>query len=296
MSKQEELPHGDLVAAVDNFKNAFEQRRAKEDVKPEPEKPKQKQKAEIVQLPLWNREAPAAPNAALRSALFPAIQGKDRRMLNNEIIASVGGVEVRLKGEQLNQDDLDSLLVLENVAREHPDTLTCQISERGLLKMLGRRSGKTNEKALADSLLRLEQPITVKMGRFSYSGGFVHHIYKDDLTKRYVVQLNERLGALLRTGWTALDTRIRRQLAGKSLALWLQAFYASHDKPFAYSVEKLRELSGGRTAQLKKFRQNLKKALSDWAATGDIQGWKIDPATDFVHITKPKKISSKPRP
>jgi hypothetical protein len=290
-----EDPPPEVAAVLRRVQQAIETRRVKDAAKgtapPPPEKPKQ---AEIVQLPLWNREAPAAPNAALRSALFPAIQSKDRRFINNEIVASVAGVEVKLKGEQLNQEDLDALLALENVAREHPDTLTCQISERGLLRMLGRRSGTTNEKALADSLLRLEQPITVKMGRFSYSGGFVHHIYKDDITKRYVVQLNPRLGALLRTGWTALDTGIRRQLTGKLLALWLQAFYATHDKPFAYSVEKLRELSGSRTAALKKFRQNLKTAVKDWAATGDIQGWTID-ASDNLHITKPRQIRRKPR-
>ena len=292
MSKPDELELGDLAAALAGFTKAFEQRRVKDGATPEPEKPKQK--AAVIQLPLWNREAPAAPNAALRSALFPAIQSKDRRFINNEIIASVGGVEVKFMGKQLNQDDLNTLLVLENIAREHPDTLTSQISERGLLKMLGRRSGTTHEKALADSLLRLEQPITVKMGRFSYSGGFVHHIYKDDLTKRYVVQLNPRLGALLRVGWTALDSRIRRQLAGKHLALWLQAFYATHDKPFAYSVEKLRELSGSRTAALYKFRQNLKTALKDWTATGDIDGWTID-ASDNLHIAKPHQIRRKPR-
>lgn len=291
MSKPEELEAGELNAAIDSFKKTFAARQVRQ-AENEPEPPKQK--AEIVQLPLWNREAPAAPNAALRSALFPAILSKDRRFLNNEIVASVGGIEVRLKGEQLNQDDLEALLVLENVAREHPDTLTCQISERGLLKMLGRRSGKTNEKALADSLLRLEQPVTVKMGRFSYSGGFVHHIYKDDLTRRYVVQLNPRLGALLRSGWTALDTRIRRQLAGKPLALWLQAFYATHEKPFPYSVEKIWELSGSRTAALKKFRQSLKNALKDWVATGDIHGWMIDGA-DNLHITKPRSMTRKPR-
>ncbi len=114
------------------------------------------------------------------------------------------------------------------------------------------------------------------------------------MTKRYVIQLNPRLGALLRSGWTALDIETRRQLGGKPLALWLQAFYATHDKPFPYKVETLRELSGSRTAQLCKFRQNLKKALSDWAATGDIQGWKIDPETDLVQIIKPKKLGRKP--
>jgi hypothetical protein len=256
----------------------------------EPEKPKQS--AKVVQLPLWNREAPAAPNTVLRSALFPAIQSKDRRFLNNELLASVEGVEVKMLGQQLNQDDLEALLVVENVAREHPDTLTCQISERGLLRMLGRRSGSDAEKALNESLVRLEQPVTVKMGRFSYSGGFIHHVYKDEETRRYVIQLNPRLGALLRSGWTALDIDTRRQLAGKPLALWLQAFYATHEKPFPYSVEKLRELSGSRTAALKDFRKMLRRALDDWAATGDIRGWKID-ESDRLRVIKPRKIASK---
>src|SRR5271166_3406354 len=93
MSKTEELEAGELSAAIDSFKRTFAARQEKQPQNvPEPPR----QKAEIVQLPLWNREAPAAPNAALRSALFPAIQGKDRRFLNNEIVASVGGVEVRL--------------------------------------------------------------------------------------------------------------------------------------------------------------------------------------------------------
>jgi hypothetical protein len=255
---------------------------------PEPEQPKTS--AKVVQLPLFHKEAPAAPNAVLRSALFPAIHGKDRRFLDNELVASIDGVEVKMLGKQFNQDDLEVLLGVEDLAREQPDTLTCQVSERGLLKLLGRKSGQTNEKALSESLVRLEQPVTVKMGRFSYSGGFVQHVYKDDDTKRYVVQLNPRLGALLRSGWTALDTDTRRELAGKPLALWLQAFYATHENPYPYKVETLRELSGSRTGRLRKFRENLKNALDDWAATGDIQGWMIDPETDLLHITKPKKI------
>ncbi len=263
--------------------------------KSEPEPEQLKQLAKVIQLPLFHREAPAAPNAVLRSALFPAIHSKDRRFLDNELVASIDGVEVKMLGKQFNQDDLEVLLAVEDMAREHPDTLTCQVSERGLLKLLGRKSGQTNEKALAENLVRLEQPVTVRMGRFSYSGGFIQHVYRDDETKRYVIQLNPRLGALLRSGWTALDTDTRRRLAGKPLALWLQAFYATHEKPYPYSVEKLRELSGSRTAELYKFRQNLKKALKDWEATGDILAGKIDSETDLVHITKPRKTGRLPR-
>jgi hypothetical protein len=219
--------------------------------------------------------------------------------LNNELIASVSGIDIKLKGEQLNQDDLEVLLVAENEARQHPDTLTCQLSERGFLKLLGRKTGSDIQKALNESLVRLQQPVTVKIGRFSYSGGFIHHVYKDDLTKRYVIQLNPRLGALLNSGWTALDIETRRALAGKPLALWLQAFYATHAKPFDYEVETLRELCGSQTLEPYKYRQNLKKAVAVWKATGDIQDGIIYKTTDpkthktifKLHIEKIKKIA-----
>lgn len=243
----------------------------------------------VVELPLFHKEAPPAPNAALRSALFPAIHSKDRKFLNNESVASVEGIEVKLKGEQFNQDDLEVLLAVENEVQLNPETLTCQISERGLLKLLDRTKGANAAKALNESLVRLQQPITVKIDKFSYSGGFIQHVYKDEETKRYVIQLNPKLGVLLRSGWTALDINTRRQIAGKPLALWLQGFYATHKTPYPYKVETLRDLSGSRTAQLFHFRAALRRAFDDWKATGDIQNWHID-ENDLVHITKIKVI------
>jgi len=220
----------ELPAILKSLENMRRMQQEKEERKAAQPKPAAKKSAEIIPLPLFHKEAPAAPNAALRSALFSAIHSKDRKFLNNELIASVAGIDIKLKGEQLNQDDLEVLLVSQNEARQHPDTLTCQLSERGFLKLLGRKTGSDIQKALNESLVRLQQPVTVKIGRFSYSGGFIHHVYKDDLTKRYVIQLNPRLGALLNSGWTALDIETRRALAGKPLALWLQAFYATHGR------------------------------------------------------------------
>jgi hypothetical protein len=286
----------DMMRRIDNMRRMAQEKEERAAAQP---KPAAKKSAEIIPLPLFHKEAPAAPNAALRSALFSAIHSKDRKFLNNELIASVAGIDIKLKGEQLNQDDLEVLLVSQNEARQHPDTLTCQLSERGFLKLLGRKTGSDIQKALNESLVRLQQPVTVKIGRFSYSGGFIHHVYKDDLTKRYVIQLNPRLGALLNSGWTALDIETRRALAGKPLALWLQAFYATHAKPFDYEVETLRELCGSQTLEPYKYRQNLKKAVAVWKATGDIQDGIIYKTTDpkthktifKLHIEKIKKIA-----
>ena len=49
------------------------------------------------------------PNGFLRSALFSAIQSKDRVWFKDAILASQDGVSVRFTGEQLNQEDFDTL-------------------------------------------------------------------------------------------------------------------------------------------------------------------------------------------
>ena len=122
--------------------------------KPEPEQPKQP--AKVVQLQIkFHPDAPPAPNDLLRSAFFPAIQGKDRQFINNEVIATLDGVTLRLLGKQLNQDDLDTFLAVQTIAQEQPKTLQGRSSERALLKMLGRRRGNNASKALWDSVVRL---------------------------------------------------------------------------------------------------------------------------------------------
>ena len=77
------------------------------------------------------------------------------------------------------------------------------------------------------------------------------------------------------TRWTATDWERRKRLRGKPLALWLQGFYASHAEPHALSVEYLRKLSGSRTKELRKFKQNLFRALRDLEASGAIKSFEI---------------------
>ena len=257
-----------------------------------PDEMKPKQSAEVVQLKIkFSNDAPPAPNDLLRSAFFPAIQSKDRQFINDTLIASIGGVEISLKGEQLNQDDLDVFMAAQIQAQQQPKTLRFEITERGFLRMAGRKSGQTNEKALWSSLLRLKAAAFVinnKGKKVALS--LIDEVYKDENTKRYVVQLNPRLNALLNSGSTFLALETRRQLVGKPLAQWLQAFYATHEKPYSYSVEKLRELSGSKTNKLFHFRATLRRALDDLKATNEIRDWNID-EKDNLCISKAKKIA-----
>ena len=63
--------------------------------------------AKVIQLPLWPEAKRGAPNAVLRGALFPAIQGKNRGgLLRKVLIATQDGVTIRYTGWQLDQADL----------------------------------------------------------------------------------------------------------------------------------------------------------------------------------------------
>jgi hypothetical protein len=239
--------------------------------------------AKVYQFPLWPPQLRGMPNPTLRSALFAAIKSKDRRSLNQELIASVNGVEIRFTGTQLNQEDLEVCAEIFHLARQHPIGDTCHIAAHALLKALGRSTGRTNHRQLHASLIRLQQPLEITVERYSYFGSLIMEGAKDELTRHYLLRINPKLGVLFNAGWTGLELRQRRGLRGQPLALWLHAFYTSHAEPYPYKVATLRDLCGSQDKSLRSYRQKLRRALNELRTTGTIGNWKID-RTDLVHI------------
>jgi TrfA protein len=277
-------------AIADELQQALESLGRAMQANPRPIDPeKERQRGKIIQFPLWPEPVRGMPNPALRSALFSAIQSKDRRFINYQLISAVNGVEIRFKGEQLNQEDLEVCAEVFHLARLHPLGDTCHTSAYGLLKALGRCTGKTDHKQLHASLIRLQQPLEIKAGRYSYSGSLIMEGVKDDLTRHYLINVNPKLAPLFHHGWTGLEAEQRRQLRGKPLALWLHAFYASHTEPYPYKVETLHGLSGSRTASLRRFRAALRVALTELQKVSVIAGWEIDDANDLTFIHKLRK-------
>ena len=278
----------ELARALENLGRAVKANPHSEAAEPKPP-------AKIIQLPLWPEPVRGMPNPVLRSALFSAIQSKDRRFINYEKIAAVSGVEIRFKGEQLNQEDLEVCAQVFHLARLHPLGDTCHTSAHGLLKALGRCTGSTDHRQLHASLIRLQQPLELRVvGIVSYSKPLIEKVVKDEISRHYLITVNTELAPLFKSGWTALDAEHRRKLRSKQLALWLHSFYATHDKPFPYKVETLRELSGSRTANLFHFRKALRRALTELIAAGAIALWEID-AADLVRVHKVPTITQKPR-
>ena len=246
-------------------------------------KPQNPKSAEIVQLPLWPQPVRGVPNSALRGALFAAIQGKNRQYMKRELLAVQQGMEIRFTGMQLDQSDLDVWEQALHLARMHPLGTRCEFTAHAFLKALGRGTGRAQHEWLKDVFARLMGcGVEITHARYTY-GGSLLEFYRDEDTERYRLEINPKIIALYDAGWTATDWQQRKALGRKPLALWLHGFYASHADPYPMKVEKLMQLSGSRTKEVWKYKQNLKKALSTVQAVGAFSDFEIKDGLVYVN-------------
>jgi len=112
-------------------------------------------KAKVYTLPIWPESARGTPNAFLRGALFAAIQGKHRRALKGELLASQGGIAVRFTGWQLGQSDLDVWEQAVQLARLHPMGNVCHFHINEFLRRLGLQPGSSGHAWLMDCFRRM---------------------------------------------------------------------------------------------------------------------------------------------
>jgi len=131
--------------------------------------------AKVLQLPLWPEAKRGVPNAVLRGALFPAIQGKNRvGLLRKELIATQDGVTIRYTGWQLDQADLDVWEHALHLARTQALGTKCYFTAHSFLKDLGRQTGKSGHDWLAEALDRLSATsVTITDGRRTYFGSLI---------------------------------------------------------------------------------------------------------------------------
>jgi len=134
--------------------NALARLGAAIEANPDKHEPEPPPSAKVIQFPLWPEPVRGMPNPFLRSALFSAVHGKDRRFLNNQLISAVDGI--RFKGEQLNQEDLEVCAEVFHLGRIHPLGDTCHSAAHALLKSLGRKTGNSQHRQLHQTLFRPE--------------------------------------------------------------------------------------------------------------------------------------------
>jgi hypothetical protein len=115
---------------------------------------RQRESAQVIQLPLWREGQRGTPNSFLRSALFAAIHGKDRVFIKDATLFSQKELSVKFTGEQLNQEDMTVWLALVDLARQHPLGMECSFTAYGILKHMGLNDGGEQRKVLYGSVLR----------------------------------------------------------------------------------------------------------------------------------------------
>jgi hypothetical protein len=253
----------------------------------------------VIQLPLFPEDTRPVSNDVARSALFSCVQGKDREVVKDALITTVEGVQIRFTGERFNQDDHDVLMQLVYMAKHKPLGEYVTVPATALLKALGRSTGKTQHEQLRADITRLiAATLSLKntRKRAEYIGHLVDEAAQDEETRYWIFKLNPKLTALYsRDNHTVIDWQQRRKLKGKDLARWLQLYLATHANPFPIKVATLRELSGSKAAELKHFREALRRALADLVTNSDIAGWTIDPATDLVAVSRGEAVTDSQR-
>ena len=248
------------------------------------EQGKSKSEGSVVTLPIWPASTRGTPNAFLRGALFSAIQGKERRALTGELLASQKGLTIRYTGITLDQCDLDVWEAAVQIAHGHPLGNVCQFQINGFLKLLGRKNSGTEHAWLKDSLRRLMAAgVEISDGHYSYGGSMLEWWHDID-NDTYQLKLNPRILALYKAGWTQIEWKIRQDLKRKPLALWVHGWLSSNTENFPTKLETVRKLSGSINKQKAGFKRHLQKALTDLVAVGAINDFKVE--DDLVHILR----------
>jgi hypothetical protein len=247
------------------------------------------------QLPLWPDAVRAVPNAVLRGALF-CISNTRATVKKRTLLASVKGIDVRFKGERLNQTDLDVWETIIHLARTQNLGAKVKFSAHAMLTLLGRHHGKEQHEQLKEDISRLTGAVVeiTHDGR-AFGGAMVQSYYRDESESVYVVEVSPQLLTLYQAGNTYIDWEERQQLGNANLAKWLHGFYSSHAAPMPYKVATVRDLCGAKSTQrLGDFRKLLRAALDTLVEKGtSITGWEIDDNDCLVVTRRPSKSQRK---
>ena len=246
----------------------------------EKERQKEEERLEtgIIYPPTWRDDRHGAPNSFLRSALFAAIQSKDRCQLKEVVLGSQKGITIKYTGEQLNQEDLTIWLALVDLVKQHSLGTECHFTAHGILKHMDMdTSGQAHEK-LRMSILRMTACVlTVTNERYTFSDRIIDRFVIDEASKHYKITIGRHTIKLFGDNdWTAVEYKQRRLLSRKPLALALHGYYSSHEKPLPVSIEFLASITGSTNNQKASFKRQIKIALGELVKIGSIKSYEID--------------------
>jgi len=240
-----------------------------------------RQSTRIIKLPFWSELKRGTPNSFLRSALFSAIQSKDRTFIKGETIFSQQGIDVKFTGEQLNQEDLTLWEILTHIYRENPLGDTIEFTAYRILKLLGLGDGGIEHQRLHAGIIRLTAcAVEIEHEGKKFFGPLIKSGRKNKATKTYTLELSKELIQIFgENQWTAIDFHQRIELRRKPLAQNLHAYYSSHKTPYPVKLQFLQQLTGSKNSQPASFKRQICTALDvlkkigflhDYSVVGDI--------------------------
>lgn len=226
----------------------------------------------------WNLEnMRPAPNPVLRGNLFGLTPRGSEEHLTDFTVFSDENMTITYDGYALGQADLDVWLRIIQIAGQRfidskPKTIAIEIKPSTFLKEIGReggksgRLGKNDREWLVRSLKRLCGVITLKTpdDKKGIIGGLIKTAAWNDDQDRLVIEIDNVIGYLFSAQYTLLSTRVRKQLIGDDLSLWLHAFIMAHKGPrsrFFYSVETLMVRCRSRIAEPRKFKYKVSQKM-----------------------------------
>lgn len=282
------------LAAIERMRELARQREATE-AKDTPGKPSAA--AKILQFPLpFDENTRAVSNSLARGSLFAAV--KERQFFKQYcLVGEMQGVKVEFKGEQLNQDDHDTLLQLIAMANHKAFGVDICQTVNAVLRGIGRTTHQEQRRQLFDQISRLVSG-TIRLT--SLNTRYEGHLLDDASTphdqaefpqyRRHIAyRLNPKFARLYaESSFTLFDIQERSRLKGRGseLAKWLHLWIIGNAQQYPHKVETIRELCGSNLKDLKAFRQQLRRALDLLKEAGIITAWQIDPQSDLVTIER----------
>jgi hypothetical protein len=252
---------------------------------------------ELQQLSLFfDVEGWTASNWISRSPIFLSFKKGDRQLLNETLLGTYFGIEIKQTGQQLDMADQDVFLWLVNLAKKnHNDKV--YFSKYRILKELGKTPGTSSREWLEKSFIRLLSATIFFKPTGKKRFVAVHLIdaldFDEDREQQYIRLGHEVLELYKEGNFSLIDFKQRLQLK-KPLAKWLQCFCSSHHKETkGYYLETLQGASGKAQVKKGRFKDDLVLAATELQAVGFLASFKLIDKTKGVFFQYKINIAEK---
>ena len=212
------------------------------------------QTAKILQFPLpFGEDTRAVSNPMAKCSLFAAV--KERQNFKDYVLVGiVNGMKVEYIGEQLNQDDHDTLLQLVKMALHKPFGEDVFQSVNAVLDGLGRTTHQEQRRQLFEQIsrlvrgtLRITPPKMVRYEGHLLDDATTPEDQKTEprLRRHLSYRLNPKFAVIYSSSaYTLFDWRERVKIKGRGseVAKWVHLWLIGNAEQFAHKVETIRQL------------------------------------------------------